>query len=86
MNCDSEYAPVTVFEDNRGAIALSKNLVLRQRCKHVDIKYHFVRSPLSDGKIRIEFCPTVDMVADVLTKPVTIVRMDKFMFFMFGRK
>lgn len=33
----------------------------RQRCKHVDIRCHFIRSPVSDGK----------MVADVVTKPVT---------------
>ncbi len=32
-----------VYEDNQGAIALAKNPVYRQRCKHVDIKYHFVR-------------------------------------------
>jgi len=27
-----EYAPVTIFGDNQGAIALSKNPVCRQRC------------------------------------------------------
>lgn len=46
------------------------------RCKHVDIKYHFIRSALSDGKIIIEYCPTADMVADVLTKPVTKLKIE----------
>lgn len=29
------------YEDNQGAIAFARNPVLRQRCKHVDIKYQF---------------------------------------------
>ena len=77
-------APVTIFEDNQGAIALSKNPVSRQRCKHVDIKYHFVRSAVSDEKISIEYCPTTDMVADIFTKPVPRVTMERFMYFIFG--
>ena len=76
--------PVTIFEDNQGAIALSKNLVCRQRCKHVVITYHFVRSAVSDGNISIEYCPTTDMVADIFTKPVTRVTMERFMYFIFG--
>ncbi len=79
-----EYAPVTVFEDNQGAIALSKNPVCRQRCKHIDIRYHFVQSVFSDGKITLHYCPTVDMVADILTKSVSRIRMDKFVCFLFG--
>lgn len=41
-----DFAPVTIFEDNQGAIALSKNSVCRQGCKHVDIKYHFIQYPI----------------------------------------
>lgn len=50
MDNRCEYAPVTIFEDNQGAIALSKDPACRKRCKHIDIKYHFVRSALSDGE------------------------------------
>lgn len=82
--CD--YTPVTIYEDNQGAIALSKNPVCRQRCKHVDTKYHFVQSTLVDGKITIEYCPTADMVADILTKPVIKALLDRFMSFIFGMK
>lgn len=75
---DECYVPVKIFGDNQGAIALSKNPICRQRCKHIDIKYHFIRSVLSDRKITIEYCPTTDMVADVLTKSVTKFKMDRF--------
>lgn len=43
------FTPVTIFEDNQGAIVLSRNTVTHQRCKHIDISYHFVRSIVSDG-------------------------------------
>lgn len=81
MDSDCENAPATVFEDNQGAIALSKNPPSRQPCKHADIEYHFVRSALSCGKICRKYCPTADMVADALTKPVLRVRTDKFVCF-----
>lgn len=42
------YVPVKIFGDNQGAITLTKNPVCCQRSKHIDIKYHFIRSVLSD--------------------------------------
>lgn len=86
MDDQCDYTPVTIYEDSQGAIALSKNPVCRQRCKHVDIKYHFVRYPPVDEKITIEYCPTTDMVADILTKPITKAILDRFMCFIFGVK
>lgn len=44
------YALPKVYEDNQGTVALAKNPVSRQRCKHVDIKHHFIRSTVNDGK------------------------------------
>lgn len=35
-----QYAQTKVYDDNQGAIALARNPVNRQRCKHIDIKYH----------------------------------------------
>lgn len=79
-----EYALPKNFEDNQGAIALAKNPVSRQRCKHVDIKYHFVRSTVNDGKVNLEYCPTSEMLADVMTKPATQFKLVKFTRLMFG--
>ncbi len=79
-----QYAPPKVYEDHQGTIALAKNLVSRQRRKHVDIKYHFIRSAVNDGKITLDYCPTDQMVADVMTKPATKFKMMKSAKFMFG--
>ena len=79
-----EYSGTKIYGDNQGAIALSKNPVNRQRSKHIDVRYHFIRTTLSEGKIDLIYCPTEDMVADILTKPVGRVRMNKFKTWFFG--
>ena len=78
------YRQPKVYEDNQGTIALAKNPVQRQRCKHVDIKYHFVRSTVSDGKEILVYCPTEQIVADIMTKPPTKSKLKNFVAFMFG--
>ena len=81
---ECQFGPVLIYEDNQGTIALSKNPVNQQRSKHIDIHYHFIRTELNDGKITIEYCPTTDMVTDIMTKPATKFKLDKFKHFIFG--
>jgi hypothetical protein len=57
-----------IYCDNQSAIALSNNPAHHARTKHIDIQYHFVRNCVEDGKTRLEYCPTEDMVADGMTK------------------
>ena len=35
---------------------------------HVEIKHHFIREQVSHGKVQLEYCPTTEMTADILTK------------------
>lgn len=79
-----KYVQTAVYEDNQGTIALAKNPVSRQRCKHVDIKYHFVRSIVNEDKMCLKYCSTEEMVADIMTKPVSKMRLKKFERFIFG--
>ena len=37
--------------DNQPAIALVKNLVLHDRSKHIDVKFHFLRDCVDGGQI-----------------------------------
>lgn len=79
-----QYAQTKIFEDNQGTIALAKNPVHRQRCKHIDIKYHFIRETLNSGRVILEYCPTDQMVADIMTKPATKKKLMSFAQNMFG--
>ena len=60
--------PTPILEDNQSSIAMAKNPQFHGRAKHIDIKNHFVREHVSDGLIELMYCPTNEMVADILTK------------------
>ena len=68
---------VLVNVDNQGAIALAKNPVHHQRSKHIDIKYHFIRSEIQNGHVIVNYVPTENNVADIFTKPVSGRRLNK---------
>ena len=41
--------------DNQSGIRLSKNPVLHDWSKHIDIRYHFLRDCVQRGTIQLEF-------------------------------
>ena len=61
---------VKMYEDNKGSIALAKNPEFRKRTKHIDIRYHFVREKVEDGQVVLQYVSTLDMLADLMTKPI----------------
>ena len=62
--------PPALMVDNQPTVALAKNLVLHDRSKHIDVKFHFLRDCVDGGQIIIEFIETGRQLADVLTKPL----------------
>ena len=64
----STASPTTIFEDNQGAIDLSRNPKHHNRTKHIDTSYHFTRERVASNEISVKYCPTSDMIADTMTK------------------
>lgn len=62
--------PTMLMEDNQGTIAMAKNPVLHARTKHIDIRYHYVREAMQEKVINLSYCPSENMKADILTKPL----------------
>ena len=62
----------TIYEDNQAAISMSKNPQYHGRAKHISIKYHFIREQVNDGTVTLKYCPTQDMLADMLTKGLNL--------------
>ncbi|KAG6531657.1 hypothetical protein ZIOFF_005473 [Zingiber officinale] len=67
--------PVTLFVDNKSAIALMKNPVFHGRSKHIDTRFHFIRECIEKGQIVVEFVNTGEQRADALTKALPGVKL-----------
>ena len=57
-----------IREDNQSCIKMTKNPVNHGRAKHIDIKYHHIRDEVKRGEVKLEYCETTLMLADIMTK------------------
>ena len=60
-----------LFSDSQSAICLAKNPVFHSRCKHINMKYHFIRDLINDGDLSLLKIAGSENPADMLTKTVT---------------
>ncbi|TPX52706.1 hypothetical protein PhCBS80983_g06461 [Powellomyces hirtus] len=65
-----ERLPCKSYEDNQGCIALTRNPTSHNRTEHINIRYHFIRETIANQHGDLDYCPTKDMAADLLTKPL----------------
>eukprot|EP00253_Pinus_taeda_P005852 PITA_05852 len=61
---------ISILCDNTSAISISKNRVMHSKTKHIPIKYHFLREQVLEQKVKLEYVPSKEQVADILTKPL----------------
>ncbi len=61
-----------VFQDNQSSILLERNgkASSSKHTKHINVQYFFITDQISKGDVRVEWCPTKEMVADFMTKPL----------------
>ena len=57
-----------VFEDNQGALQLSKNPVSNSNSKHIDVRHYFLRKLVRQGDIIVNQVPSEYQHAGILTK------------------
>jgi len=62
--------PITVHCDNQSAIAIAKSPGHHERTKHISIKFHFVRDNVDKEHVKLQYCPSKMMIADILTKAI----------------
>ena len=68
-----------MYVDNQGAIALANNPVHHKTSRHIDVRYHYVRLEIQNEAVSLTYVPTDNNVADVFTKPVTRVKLDRLL-------
>ena len=61
-----------IFQDNMSTLSLEKNgrVSGSNRTKHIRAKYFLVKDRFDASDIDLKYCPTEEMWADVLTKPL----------------
>uniref|UniRef100_A0ACD5YBP3 Uncharacterized protein n=1 Tax=Avena sativa TaxID=4498 RepID=A0ACD5YBP3_AVESA len=67
---------ITLFCDSQSAIYLTKDQMFHERTKHIDVKYHFVRDIVAQGKLKVCKISTHDNPADMMTKPVPVAKFE----------
>lgn len=66
--------PTCIMEDNQGCIQFVQSDRISRRSKHIETKEKYIRELCDQGIIHLEYCPTENMAADLLTKPLGAVR------------
>ncbi|XP_062557906.1 uncharacterized protein LOC134222764 [Armigeres subalbatus] len=69
--------PAIIHEDNQSCISMLSTEGDNRRTKHIDTKYNFVRDLVKTGVLKVKYCPTEEMLADMLTKPLGRVKLHK---------
>ena len=60
-----------LYEDNKSVIAMANNgRSYSDKTRHIKIHHYFVKQYLDNGEFTLNYCPTEDMIADILTKPL----------------
>lgn len=70
-----EQKSIKIFSDSQSAIQLAKNSTFHVRTKHLDIKYHFIRSLLEEDVFTLEKIHIGQNPTDMLTKAVTVKKL-----------
>ena len=63
-----DNAPITILEDNQACISVGTKDIVSPKLKHIDIKFHYVKTMVQENKIKLVYCPTYHQAADILTK------------------
>ena len=68
INLTTSY--VNLCGDNLSALTLSAHKAVHQKTKHIDVKYHFLRSMVDNKDMKLNYVNTKFNIADILTKTV----------------
>ncbi|KAH9328597.1 hypothetical protein KI387_000705, partial [Taxus chinensis] len=60
-----------LHSDSQSAIHLVKNSSFHSRMKHIQLRYHFIRTTLEEDKLKLEKIHTSQNPMDMMTKAVT---------------
>ena len=68
------------MQDNQSAMRMEKNgkASTTGKSRHVHIRYFFIKDRVDKGEVELQYCPTLEMLADYFTKPLQGALFRKF--------
>ena len=70
--------PLLIQEDNQACIWYLEHPGSYEKTKHIRRKFHFVQQHVSEGTVKLEYCPTAFNLADFFTKPLSTEMFERF--------
>ena len=69
-----------IFQDNTSTMGLATNgkISSGKRTRHFDIKLFYITDLISRGEVTVKYCPTDDMIADYMSKPLMGIKFKVF--------
>jgi hypothetical protein len=67
---------IELFYESQSAIYLMKDQMFHERTKHIDVKYHYVREVIAEGRLKVPKISTHDNSVDMMTKSVPGVKFE----------
>lgn len=66
-----QESPTVIYTDSQSAIAIAEADTIPKRSKHIEVRYHYIRSLIQRGFIQLRYVPSADNAADFFTKGLT---------------
>jgi len=74
------YQEITIVHcDSQSAIHLTKDQMYHERTKYIDVKYHFIRDVIAEGKVAVQKINTKENPADMFTKHLPVYKFKQCM-------
>lgn len=74
---EEQADPIVVWEDNQSCIKMIESERIERRSKHIDTKHAFTKDLYQRGIINLRYLPTAEMEADLMTKPLDRIKLQK---------
>jgi hypothetical protein len=70
--------PSQIYSDSQAAIAMTQQTSSNAATRHMKMKFHYIREQIANREVTLGFCPTLKMLADILTKALDRGPFEKF--------
>ncbi|KAK9693285.1 hypothetical protein QE152_g34302 [Popillia japonica] len=67
---------IILYENNQSCIKLTQKTE-HKRLKHIDVKYNYIKDLVTNSLVKLEYVPSNDQIADILTKNLPLCKFEK---------